>query len=85
MISKSEGRRLNERRLDLIQKKYDGGLTDAEAAELEKVKSRHSEYMATWFSRDHSVLDEASARIAELKAKVALRKLDRPSTNGEVA
>lgn len=81
MISKSEARRLNDRRLDLIDKKYTVGLTEDEAAELEKVSGRHSEYMAARFPRDYSALEDASARIAELKAKIALRKLDRPNAN----
>lgn len=79
MISKSEGRRLNERRLDLIQKKYDAGLSDREEAELETVSGKVREYMATWFPRDHSVADDATARIAELKAKIAARKQGQPT------
>lgn len=74
MISRSEFRRLNERRLDLIDRKYAVGLTDAEATQLEAVKGKVSEYMAVRHPRDYSALDDASARIAELKAKIAARK-----------
>lgn len=85
MISRSEFRRINERRLDLIDKKYSVGLTDAEAAQLDTLKARVGEWVQIKFPRDASALDEASARLAELKAKVARRKMDQTIIDNETA
>lgn len=59
--------RNNQRRLDLINKKYTGGgLDEGEIAELEVCKRHVSEYIAKYCPRDYGLLDEMSERIRSL-------------------
>lgn len=64
----------NRRRIELIHKKYDAGLTEEETAELEVWEREVGEYIARKCPRDGFVLDEMEARLKELKAKIKAKK-----------
>lgn len=74
MTSKGEFRRLNERRLDLIDRKYAGGLNAAEAAELETLKGKVAEYVRRIAPRDSGRPDEQHERLTALRARIAASK-----------
>lgn len=63
-------KRQNERRLELIGKKYDGGLTEDETAELAELKTWCSEWIQKRFPREAEPLDEIDKRFDEIKARL---------------
>lgn len=67
-------KKVNERRCELIDKKFNGGLTDEEALELKIVK----EWVADWIQkrcpRDTAACDDAEKRLDEIKARIQAKK-----------
>lgn len=77
----------NERRLDLIEKKYyGGGLDEAEEEEKARLEVEVGDYVARKFPRDHGPIDEFSAWIDRLKAKLEAKRAeqDHPMRADEV-
>lgn len=74
MTSESEFRRLNQRRIDLIDRKYAGGLTEAEAEELGTLKGKVADHVRRIAPRDAGMLDQQSGRLAALRARIAARR-----------
>lgn len=68
-MAKKSFKRQNNRRLDLIDKKYSGEISDVEKTELASLQKWVGDYMAEKFPRDTTVLDEMMARLDELKRK----------------
>lgn len=59
----------NRRRIQLIEKKYSGGLGEQEAAELLTLSREVSEYVRMIAVRSTDVFDHVSARIEKIKEK----------------
>lgn len=64
----------NDRRLRLVFKKHEQGLSVEESAELEEMDREVGEYMARKYPRDRTILDDFSAYVRSLKVKVESRR-----------
>lgn len=73
-MTKAEADKLNRRRVELIHKKYAGGLTVDETVELADVNERFGAWVKAKCPRDTAVLEGFNAYVQQLRAKINAQK-----------